>query len=547
MPGSDSPTPAEPFRPQPPPRLHVRRALFAIPDVRGRWPAAIRAGLAFAVPACVLLAVGFERDSLLAALGAFAVLYGEKRPYRVRWRAIVLAAAVLIAAATLFGLLGHFAGPHPNTAVALTVVVALVAWASATVFTVNAMRLGPPGPFFFVLTACISSVVTGHGVDVSALVIATCAGGLSSLIVGMAPALWRPEGPQTAATLAAIETIDAYLADNQSTDPAHRHGVAMSTLNAWTVLHDAAATDTPLAQRLWTSLHQFHVAPPGPLSPPLRRPSVRHRLSTALRRYSHARVTTARVALTALVAGVASLAIGLSRPDWAILGTVLVLQLGPDRIRGVIRATHRLAGTIVGLVIFVGLHHLGLTTLWLIVVIAVLNVLIELTIVGNYGVAVSFITPLAMLMGNPESDITIPVRDRFLETLLGVGLAVAALLWLLPHAHRRTWARADTDVLDNVDHLLDDAALSPIGSPRMLAARRDLQWSLLEAEMSATDSASDEPDWATPRWPRHIALCRVGYEALDWCYRTDPSTPIAPGIRSTLRMHRTLVHTPEDP
>ncbi|SKZ75785.1 Uncharacterised protein [Mycobacteroides abscessus subsp. abscessus] len=81
----------------------------------------------------------------------------------------------------------------------------------------------------------------------------------------------------------------------------------------------------------------------------------------------------------------------------------------------------------------------------------------------------------------------------------------------------------------------------------MLAARRDLQWALLEAEMSATDSASDEPDWATPRWPRHIALCRVGYEALDWCYRTDPSTPIAPGIRSTLRMHRTLVHTPEDP
>ena len=76
-------------------------------------------------------------------------------------------------------------------------------------FTVNAMRLGPPGPFFFVLTACISSVVTGHGVDVSALVIATCAGGLSSLIVGMAPALWRPEGPQTAATLAAIGQMGA--------------------------------------------------------------------------------------------------------------------------------------------------------------------------------------------------------------------------------------------------------------------------------------------------------------------------------------------------
>ncbi|MBX4421001.1 FUSC family protein, partial [Mycobacterium tuberculosis] len=87
-----------------------------------------------------------------------------------------------------------------------------------------------------------------------------------------------------------------------------------STLNAWTVLHDAAATDTPLAQRLWTSLHQFHVAPPGPLSPPMRRPPVRHRLAAALHRYSHARVTTTRVAITAFVAGAASLAIGLSRP-----------------------------------------------------------------------------------------------------------------------------------------------------------------------------------------------------------------------------------------
>ncbi|GAB32965.1 FUSC family protein [Gordonia otitidis] len=533
--------------PLPPPRPRATRILFAIPDVRGRWPAAIRAGLAFAVPAAVLFAAGFERDALLAALGAFAVLYGEKRPYRVRWRVIALAAVVLIAAATIFGFLGDLAGAHPSTTASLIVVAGLVVWASASVFTVNAMRLGPPGPFFFVLTACISSVVTRHGVDVSDLVIATCAGAVGSLVVGMAPALWRPDGPETAATLAAIETIDAYLASNQSTDPAHRHGVAMSTLNAWTVLHDAAATDTPLAQRLWTSLHQFHVAPPGPLSPPMRRPSVRHRMAAARRKYSHAQVTTVRVAVTALAAGVASLAVGLSRPDWAILGTVLVLQLGPDRIRGVVRATHRLAGTVVGLVIYVGLHQLGLTTAWLIVVIAVLNVLIELTIVGNYGVAVSFITPLAMLMGTPDSDITIPVRDRFLETLLGVGLAVAALFWLLPHAHRHTWARADTDVLDHVDRLLDRSARAPVGSAPLLAIRRDLQWALLEAEMSATDSASDEPRWSAPRWPRHIRLCRVGYETLDWCHRTDQSSPIPADIRATLCTHRAAVHAPTEP
>ena len=69
-------------RPAPPPRPSIRRAFFAVPDIRGRWAAALRAGLAFAIPAAALYLVGFERDALLAALGGFAALYGEKRPYR---------------------------------------------------------------------------------------------------------------------------------------------------------------------------------------------------------------------------------------------------------------------------------------------------------------------------------------------------------------------------------------------------------------------------------------------------------------------------------
>ena len=527
--------------PLPPPRPHVRRALFAVPDIRGRWPAAVRAGLAFAVPAALLFALGFERDSLLAALGAFAVLYGEKRPYRVRWRVIALASLVLIGAAAIFGGVGTVIGPGASWAANALIVVGLAVWAAGVTFVVNAMRLGPPGPFFFVLTACICSVVTRHGVDLGALMIAVLAGAAGSMVVGMASALWRPRGPETAATLAAIRAIDGYIASNQTTDPAHRHGVAMSTLNAWTVLHDAAATNTALAQQLWESLHQFHVAPPGPLSPPLRRPSIRHRLSIAAHRSSHARITTVRVAVTAVAAGIISLGVGLSRPDWAILGTVLVLQLGPDGIRGSLRGAHRLLGTIAGLVVFVVLHHLDLGVGALIVVIAVLNVLIELTIIGNYAVAVTFITPLAMLMGNPDTDITIPVRDRFLETLLGVALAVAAVWWLLPHAHRRTWLRADDDVANSADLLMGAAVSHPVGSPTVLALRRDLQWSLLEAEMTATDSASDEPVWATPRWPRHIALCRMGYEVLDWCHRTDQSAPVPTAMRDEFRRQRTTI------
>ncbi|MGV9670407.1 FUSC family protein [Gordonia sp. NPDC003504] len=534
-------------RPQPPARPSMSGALFAVPDVRGRWPAAIRAGLAFAIPAAVLYLLGFDRDCLLATLGGFAALYGEKRPYRVRWRAVSTAGAVLVATTAGYGALGAWAGPSATSPENLVVIIALVAGAAVTAFCLNALRLGPPGPFFFVLTAAIASVVTRHGVDLTPLVLASGAGAVASLVVSMAPALWRPHGPETAATAAAIRAVEDYLDDNRSTAPAHRHGVALSTLHAWSVLHDAAATNSALAQQLWESMRRWHGArQPVDLAPPLPRPSVAHRLRIAARRFNHAEVTTARVASAAFAAGAISIATGLSRPDWAILGAVLVLQLGPDRIRGVVRGAHRLIGTVAGLGVFVALHLLDLGVPTLIVVIAALNLLIELTIVGNYAVAVTFITPLAMLMGDPAVDITIPVRDRFLETLLGVVCAIAAMWLVLGRAHRRTWRYADEAVVGGIDDVLDGAATQPVGSPRSMTLRRDLQWSLLEAEMAATDAAGNEPGWARRRWAAHVALCQVGHEVLTWCWRADPDRPLDTAIAGMLSERRLLLtdHAP---
>lgn len=524
--------------PHPPARPPVRRLFFAVPDVRGRSAAAVRAGLAFALPALALYGAGFGRDALLAALGGFAVLYGEKRPYRVRWRVISTASVTLAGIAAGYGYLGHWAGAAASIGQDLVVVAALTLGAALVVFVVNAMRLGPPGPFFFVLTAAVASVVTRHGVTPASLTAAAAAGAVGSLAVGMAPALWRPHGPESAATDAAMAAVDGYLSDNRATDPARRHGVALSTLHAWSVLHDSAQTDGRLAQQLWLSQHRFHDAQPGAYAPPLPRPSVAHRLRTAMRRDSHASVVTIRVLVTTTLAGCLSLAFGLTRPDWAILGTVLVLQLGPDRIRGSLRGAHRLAGTVLGLAVFVALHALDMSVPWLIVVITLLNVLIELTIVGNYAVAVTFITPLAMLMGNPDGSIVVPVRDRFLETLLGVTLAVAALWLLLPRMHRATLRRADHDVLDACAPILDDRSPLVVGSPVMATARRDLQWSLLEAEMAATDSASDEPQWARGRWPQHLTTTQIGYDVLTACWQTPTGSALSGPVADDLTIRR---------
>lgn len=531
--------------PRPPARPSMRRAFFAVPDIRGRWGAAIRAALAFALPAAALYLLGFERDSLLAALGGFAALYGERRPYRVRWRAVATAAGALVAATAAYGALGSWAGPHATIAANMLLVAALVVGAAAVVFALNSLRLGPPGPFFFVLTAAVASVVTRHGVDVGSAVAATAAGGLGSLVVSMAPALWRPREPERAATLAAIAAVEDYLADNSGADSARRHGVATTTLHAWSVLQDAAATNSALAQKLWASMHRLHGArEPVDVAPGLGRPTVIHRVRRAARPFSHAQVTAVRVTAAAAGAGAFSVLVDLSRPDWAILGAVLVLQLGPDRVRGAVRGAHRLTGTVAGLAVFAAVHLLDLGVPATIGVIAVLNVLIELTVVGNYAVAVTFITPLAMLMGTPESDITIPVRDRFLETTLGVALAIASMWVIGRRAHRTTAIRADAAVLDDVERTLATIVAEPVGAIRSLSSRRDLQWSLLEAELSATDAASDEPPWARRYWGHHVAVCRVGYETLSWCWRTDQARSPDPIIVGMLSERLALLAAP---
>lgn len=67
----------------------------------------------------------------------------------------------------------------------------------------------------------------------------------------------------------------------------------------------------------------------------------------------------------------------------------------------------------------------------LVLVVAVLQSVAELFVVRNYGFAMIFITPLALLMnllvGTAPTDVLL--RDRALETLIGavVGITVALL------------------------------------------------------------------------------------------------------------------------
>jgi uncharacterized membrane protein YccC len=94
------------------------------------------------------------------------------------------------------------------------------------------------------------------------------------------------------------------------------------------------------------------------------------------------------------------------------------------------RAVHRVAGTLLGLLPSAALLALDLRGVALVLLIAVLQFVTELLVGRNYGLALLFITPLALLMGQTAHHV--PARglilDRGVETVVGSLVGVAVLV-----------------------------------------------------------------------------------------------------------------------
>lgn len=132
---------------------HVARSLTTFGPARGRrWPLALQAGLAMALPIVVLAVVGRGDIALLAATGAFTVIYGGWLRPRERARFAPLVAVALVACAAL----GTLAAGGGTIAVLAGVLVLSVVSAA----TAGWVSLGPPGPVFFVLVFGLSAQVT---------------------------------------------------------------------------------------------------------------------------------------------------------------------------------------------------------------------------------------------------------------------------------------------------------------------------------------------------------------------------------------------------
>ncbi|MBD3757668.1 MAG: FUSC family protein [Microbacterium sp.] len=132
---------------------HVARSLTTFGPARGRrWPLALQAGLAMAVPIVVLAASGHASIALLAATGAFTVIYGGwLRPReRARFAPLVALALATCAAAGTLAAAGGTIAALIGVLVVTILSAAVAGWIS----------LGPPGPVFFVLVFGLSAQVT---------------------------------------------------------------------------------------------------------------------------------------------------------------------------------------------------------------------------------------------------------------------------------------------------------------------------------------------------------------------------------------------------
>ncbi|MBY6367577.1 hypothetical protein [Rhodococcoides corynebacterioides] len=340
-----------------PPRHGLRRMFVEIPARGRRWPGGVRAALAFGIPALVLLTLGFQTEALLTAAGGFAVVYGEGRAFRARWAVVLTAGLALTASAAVSGLVGQYTPARSVVGGAILVVV-LTVTAMVGAFVVDALRLGPPGPFFFVLTCAIGSVVPLAGVSWSVNAGCVALGALWAAVVSTAPAIRDPlrsrradprRAPEREAVAAADRAVAAFLAvrdagsvpttggtngTDGTADPrvaSARHRAAAAVDTAWATLHDARLPalrpNDPLVMRLQDIHHAVAVAgASGPVDPghasdamhdgiPMARPSVGFRLRRALHPRSHATVTALRVGAASLAAGGLAVAAGLGRPD----------------------------------------------------------------------------------------------------------------------------------------------------------------------------------------------------------------------------------------
>ncbi|GGC75621.1 hypothetical protein GCM10011410_31160 [Hoyosella rhizosphaerae] len=484
--------------------------------------------------------LGHPREAVLCSIGALAVLYGENRAYRIRWRVVLAVGSANVASFSLTMLVSHISSVSYFAIIPLIAVIA-----ATTTYVMNSLRWGAPGPVFVVLAASVGALSPYSGLSVPVATMWVAVGVAGALIATMTPILVDPLGPARRAVEAAEKAVDAF-ASNIGASPTERHRTAKHTAGAaihhgWATLRDAGLVSIDSPSTLAHSLRAAHIrfltlvardptndaAPEIEVLPPatfpLGRPTVRFRLRRAFHYRAQPMVAALRVLISTSAAGAIGASIGLEHPEWAMVAAVLVLGGAPDRIAGSYRGIQRFIGTAVGIVLFIAVYAWEPHGLVLVCVLGLLLFGIELTVPRNYAVAASFITPLALLLSTsmqPGHDALTVSAYRLVETAIGVSVALIALWTMSWREDHRMQRHAELQCLSSIAAVVDAYSSD---AQTLLSLRRDAQFDLIGAALAADAAARSVPSWARTQWPTHVRLIVLGYKVLARVVSATPS------------------------
>jgi len=381
------------------PTLPWWKTVFVFGPHAGSHRVAARAGISVVVPLVTVWALGHVEWSLYAAFGSFAALYGRNVGYRHRFR-MQLSAAIVLVGAVVLGVVVAGMPAHEWWIVGIG-----AAWATLVAVLSDVFRWNPPGPLFGVFALCaVASVPPGPDSLLVALVVSSGAAVVSLVVGGAGAVIVRRARAERRGAAAAAARASAPVPDSTSSSTS-----------------SSVAASTPAASTPATS-------PPAPAAPAAAR--LARILPEGAQRLAHA----ARFGIAAALAGGLSTALGIGHPYWAMIAAVVPL-VAVRLSHSALRATHRIVGTFLGLILAAILLSAQPSGLAAILLVVALQIAAELFVTRNYGFALLFVTPLALVMidlAHPTDTATLIV-DRLVETALGtvVALVVAVATWAL--------------------------------------------------------------------------------------------------------------------
>ncbi|MYW63064.1 FUSC family protein [Streptomyces sp. SID8379] len=525
--------------------------------------------VAAAVPNVTLLVLGRLDLVMYTMAGSFCALYAHNLPYAARARALAWVVAGMFASVGIALVTASL-----TTSVAVLVAVGAVLAATQKAVC-DATRIGPPGHLIFTFISSASLFAPQRLGDVPGHLALTAGAGAVAWIVGMAPVLVRPHGPERRAVARALNAAAACA--ERPDHAAARGGAAAAVHAAWQSLlatgeltkdltKDLARERTgertggrgDAARRALARLvvrAEVAIAAPGdadaaqlrgwaaglrgagavPRPRPVAegedellgidaefaaaaeaKPSLWRRIGPG----SPVLPVALRTFVGCALAGYASLALGIGRPYWALVTAASLYQANVTLTwsRGVQRVVGNLAGVLVFAAIAPVAHG---SQAALVLFCLAFSFGAEALITRNYWLGSLCVTPMALLVTEFArfQEAGELITDRVVDTLVGAALGVLAAVVV---TNRRAG--------DHLERALAESEAAQEAAERVLAhgagtlegARRRLAASLVELR-AAVDTAAGE--WWQRALPeeRVLAAERAGHRTLAATVRRQES------------------------